>query len=189
MKYHFTPRSAALIAALAAAIALACWVLRPYDDLSHLKRTVEVTDGTEDAVAAVRGIIRAAGSPDARRELAKYMYVADRTEQERITAPMWSSFWAVTVRVPRLSVASSRAMSFSPLAAANRTNWSYCALGVKLIAIFSLLLVTCLPCLRSYIANVTINPTFCQDRLRRGPQFGRISLQEKRPTVTTQGKD
>ena len=88
MKRYLTPRSVALLAALGAVIALACWILRPHDDLAHLKRTIEVTDGTEDAVAAVRRIIHTAESPDARRKLAKYMYVRDSTEQERITAPL-----------------------------------------------------------------------------------------------------
>ena len=134
MKNHFTPRSAALIAALAAVIALACWVLRPYDDLSHLKRTVEVTDGTEDAVAAVRGIIRAAGSPDARRELAKYMYVADRTEQERITAPLLERPELGEVRIlgcSRLAVSHADNLAVHVYSANRKRSYAFCFIRGK----------------------------------------------------------
>ena len=88
MKPPFARRSILLLAVLAILIVLAYLVLRPHDDLSHLKRTVEVTEGTGDAVSAVRTIIKAAEAKNAKRELAKFIYVKDSTELERITAPL-----------------------------------------------------------------------------------------------------
>ena len=78
----------ALLIALLILTALALWMSWRKDELSHLKKTVEVTSGTEEAIDTVLRIVAAAKSRNPKRELADFMYVRDATELERITAPL-----------------------------------------------------------------------------------------------------
>jgi len=81
-------RHIALLLALLLVIALAIWVFRPTDDLRHLKRTEEVTEGTEEAVQTVRDLLAAARAEKPRKAFAPLMYVRDGTELDRLTAPL-----------------------------------------------------------------------------------------------------
>lgn len=88
MKKFFTAQRIVLFVALLAVIALAIWVFWEQDDLSHLKKTAEVTEGTEEVIKTVRAIVSAADSRDSGRELMPFMLVKDPTERDRISAPL-----------------------------------------------------------------------------------------------------
>ncbi|MBP5531208.1 MAG: hypothetical protein J6Y54_04175 [Lentisphaeria bacterium] len=77
-----------LLILLAAAAIAAYFVLRPSDDLGHLKKTEEVAGNTGEAEKTVLDIVAAAESGDTRKALKDFMYVRDPTELERITAPL-----------------------------------------------------------------------------------------------------
>ena len=79
---------AILLILLAVAGFTAYFVLRPSDDLGHLKKTEEVTNDTGEAKKTVLAIVAAAKSDDPRKALKDLMYVRDPTELERITAPL-----------------------------------------------------------------------------------------------------
>ena len=88
MKSMFPKGRVVLRIALLILIALALWMSWRKDELSHLKKTAEVTSGTDEAIQTVRRIVAAAKSENPKRALAGFMYVRDSTELERITAPL-----------------------------------------------------------------------------------------------------
>lgn len=78
----------ALALVLLAVIALALWLFPAKDELRHLKKTEEVTQGTAEAVQTVRDLLSAAKAEKPRKAFAPLMYVRDGTELDRLTAPL-----------------------------------------------------------------------------------------------------
>ena len=87
-KGKITRTQIALLVVLLLVIALAVWIFWPKDELAHLKRTEEVTEGTEEAVKTVHALLAAAKAEKPRKAFAPLMYVKDGTELDRITAPL-----------------------------------------------------------------------------------------------------
>lgn len=79
-----------LIVLLVLAGILAAVVFFPKDELAELKRTEVVVEGTEEAVKLIRDVVDAAAKRDVRR-IASCMYTPDKTEMERVTAPLFES--------------------------------------------------------------------------------------------------
>ena len=87
-KKSISKKTTALLIALLVTVALALWVFWPQDDLSHLKRTVDVTEGVDAVIKTVRSVVSAAKSDNPRKALMPFMYIRDMTELERVTVPL-----------------------------------------------------------------------------------------------------
>ena len=68
--------------------AIAAYLFFPQDDLRELKQTETVAEGADEAAACIRTILAAAEAKD-NRKLASLMFTPDKTELERVTAPLY----------------------------------------------------------------------------------------------------
>ena len=77
-----------LVLALLMLAVIAAYLFFPHDDLQELKQTEEIAEGAEEAAACIREIIAAAQAKNSKK-IASLMFTPDKTEMERVTAPLY----------------------------------------------------------------------------------------------------